>query len=36
MNEVYGSYLLRISKYRVEMNNNYVRVLKLTGLKEIL
>lgn len=36
MNEVYVSYLLRINKYQIEMKNNYLHVLKITGFKEIL
>lgn len=36
MNEVFGCYLLRISKHQTEMKNNYLHVLKITDLKEIL
>lgn len=36
LNQEFGSYLLRISKYCIEMKNNYLHVLKTAGLKEIL
>ena len=35
MNEIYGSSLIKVSKYKIEMNN-YLHVLKITDLEEIL
>lgn len=35
MHGVDGSYLLNMNKYKNEMKNNYLHVLKPTGLKEI-